>query len=684
MKNHLARRGGIWWARLVVPKRLRPAAGRCEFIQSTRTHELHVAKLVAAVMVADWRRQLMRLESRSMNPNVLKLLEPALALAIGGTITIDEAVQLGLARVQLLRVAAAGRLVLHCRLAGNHGVLVDMSELDLDAETGGRDIPPAGYMPASAVDTVQTGVFAIPHCAALASVVLDDGSDVMNVVALESAASRERWFVPTTPITVEVGRLEVSASAVAAIRGHILGRLTPAEVAQAGEYQKLTVRASVHTSANPNSGKRADALFSQALDAYCTDPSGLPHDLTSAIEQRQRRAGMALFAEFMGDLPLRDIDSDKLREFRDGPLRTLPANANHLTKELRCPTMKETIQAIRQAGVEWPFMSANMQAERMQWLARLFGWLYKKEWIAASPSAPLDGETGLTKADRKEKQRASGLEDETGREPFGQDDLKRIFGQSWFATGSGAHFKKPRYWYPFEYWLPLLGLFAGCRIQEASQLHLTDVKLEDGISVLDLNENTADKSLKNTGRSRRQIPLHPRLIELGFLAYCERVKAEGFQRVFPELTWAKSDARYAKETGRKMSKMLENLGMPRNGLKVFHCLRHNLNNALARVPLHVLPNADQNLRKFIRYTVIGHQLGDDDVNIKHYMTTPMSERLALVSSVEYDLPEIANIDIEFAIFQVHKALANKEGNRRGREDMGPLNRERYESSTRSV
>lgn len=104
MRNHLARRGGIWWARLVVPARLRKAARRREFTKSTRTHELHVAKLVAAVMIADWRKQLMRLEAHAMNSVVLKLLEPAPALAIGSTISIDHASQLGIERTAVLRL----------------------------------------------------------------------------------------------------------------------------------------------------------------------------------------------------------------------------------------------------------------------------------------------------------------------------------------------------------------------------------------------------------------------------------------------------------------------------------------------------------------------------------------------------------------------------------------------------
>lgn len=67
MSTHLVRRGGIWWTRLVVPARLRVAAGRREFIQSCRTHELVIAKMVAAVLLADWRKQLLQLDSHQWN-----------------------------------------------------------------------------------------------------------------------------------------------------------------------------------------------------------------------------------------------------------------------------------------------------------------------------------------------------------------------------------------------------------------------------------------------------------------------------------------------------------------------------------------------------------------------------------------------------------------------------------------
>ena len=114
MSEHLARRGGVWWARLVVPERLRKLAGRREFIQSCRTHELHVAKMVAAVLVATWRRQLLTLSSASMNSHVLKLVEKDPALSIGGYLSLDEAAaSIGVERNRILRMAADHRLKLY-------------------------------------------------------------------------------------------------------------------------------------------------------------------------------------------------------------------------------------------------------------------------------------------------------------------------------------------------------------------------------------------------------------------------------------------------------------------------------------------------------------------------------------------------------------------------------------------
>jgi len=293
------------------------------------------------------------------------------------------------------------------------------------------------------------------------------------------------------------------------------------------------------------------------------------------------------------------------------------------------------------------------------------------------------GETTKTAAVRKEEKQAKALrkskgedDDSDNRTAFTSDELRKIFSQLHYTTGSGSHVDgNESSWYPFEYWLPIIALHAGCRIKEVSQLHLSDIRqADDGIWYFDINEATRDKSLKND-TAIRQIPVAPMLVELGLISYRDQLQKEGYRRLFPELTYYLSDARYAKESKRRMSAMFEGLGMPRDGTKVFHCLRANFNDALKRVPFTKLPFDDSDLKRYIRYNLCGHTL--EGVNNRHYSSTTMPEKLALVQGLEYDLPTIAKFDTKFSIKRVRFALNHKIGFRHGREDMGPLNEEVY-------
>lgn len=165
--------------------------------------------------------------------------------------------------------------------------------------------------------------------------------------------------------------------------------------------------------------------------------------------------------------------------------------------------------------------------------------------------------------------------------------------------------------------------------------------------------------------------MSPVLVNLGLIEYRNRLEAEGYQRLFPELSWSTSDAKYAKEPKRKMSLMFDHLGMQRDGTKVFHCLRANFNDAMLRVPLATLPFDNPKLVVFAQMTIFGHKV--NDTNGKHYTSASMLEKQKFVSSLRYDIPEIAKFGIDLGIKQIPVALKNKVGPRRGREDMGPLN-----------
>ena len=82
---------------------------------------------------------------------------------------------------------------------------------------------------------------------------------------------------------------------------------------------------------------------------------------------------------------------------------------------------------------------------------------------------------------------------------------------------------------PWQRWVPLLCLYTGARLNEVCQLRTVDVQEEAGVAYLDITPKAG--RLKNLA-SKRPIPLHPKLIEWGFLDYVASRRAALAERVF--------------------------------------------------------------------------------------------------------------------------------------------------------
>lgn len=108
--------------------------------------------------------------------------------------------------------------------------------------------------------------------------------------------------------------------------------------------------------------------------------------------------------------------------------------------------------------------------------------------------------------------------DEDSYEPFTASELKALFKSPVFA--SGARPKQGRG--ETAFWAPLIALFHGARRGEVFQLMVRDIRqeAESGIWFVDVNRDDG-KRVKNADSVRR-FPLHPTLIQLGFLGYVER------------------------------------------------------------------------------------------------------------------------------------------------------------------
>lgn len=126
----------------------------------------------------------------------------------------------------------------------------------------------------------------------------------------------------------------------------------------------------------------------------------------------------------------------------------------------------------------------------------------------------------------------------------------------------------------YRKWGPLIGLYTGARLNEISQIHLSDIRQEQEIWCFDVNDDDESKQLK-TGASKRLVPIHSRLIELGLLDHVEAMRKRGAKKLFPDFSycpkngWGRSLGRWFNDT------FLDKIGLTDKGL-VFHSLRHTV------------------------------------------------------------------------------------------------------------
>lgn len=158
---------------------------------------------------------------------------------------------------------------------------------------------------------------------------------------------------------------------------------------------------------------------------------------------------------------------------------------------------------------------------------------------------------------------------ENARHPWTRTELHALFGLPLFTkyelpagTEGGAD---------AAYWLPLLGLFTGARLGELCQLHTSDIFDLDGVWVLELNEKEG-KRLKSPASARR-IPVHSKLIKLGFLDYANVKRDAGHASLWPTLNVNvdSSSQGFSVWFGKFKRRAIPHMGLPD-----FHSFRHSV------------------------------------------------------------------------------------------------------------
>ncbi len=185
---------------------------------------------------------------------------------------------------------------------------------------------------------------------------------------------------------------------------------------------------------------------------------------------------------------------------------------------------------------------------------------------------------------------------------------------------------------PNQFFIPLLGLYTGARLEELAQLELDDVVLKEGVYCIHINEYK-DKNIKNE-TSARFIPLHQQVIDLGFIDYINEIKQHTFSntKIFPHLHKTKNG--YGKTTGDGFSKLLDKLKI-KEQYKVFHSLRHTFNDELKEVYID----------EYIRSKLTGHSYitVNTGVYLKEYRMPALQET---INTLSFDTSKLAPFKVD--------------------------------------
>jgi integrase len=170
---------------------------------------------------------------------------------------------------------------------------------------------------------------------------------------------------------------------------------------------------------------------------------------------------------------------------------------------------------------------------------------------------------------------------------------------------------------PERYWVALLCAFHGARLEEMAQLRKADVVQVEGIPCLRVRGDAG--SVKNAA-SERDLPIHSRLIELGFLKY---VKAAKGTRLFGD---DERDAKVGAPISKWFAYELNKLNLSERSKKGLHSFRHTMRDKLR------LAGVDPVTRR----EILGH--AHDDVEDQVYGNpTGIKERREALEKVRLPL-----------------------------------------------
>ena len=353
------------------------------------------------------------------------------------------------------------------------------------------------------------------------------------------------------------------------------------------------------------------------------------------------------------DIQLHQLTRQHMKELRQC-LQELPPNQGRRTNDTEA---MERITEGRKQKSKPP--SRGSVAKKLSHIGGFMEYCKRKGWISLDllDEYKLAVEGALKDASQESDKRPPGYV------ALNRIELKKVYEQPAFLAGAVAA--------AWRYWVPLICLYQGCRVSEASQLFTDDITMRDDVPCISfINDDTADVDesvSKDTGEttktrskreqktyksaeeyrrlktksSRRVVPIHPKLIELGFLNFVNDFGSisSRSQHLFSDLRWEEKSM-FGRYPSQHILALLKACGVWAKRKKVGHSLRSNFKQEIEKTGL------SENLQQ----RLLGHS--PNTMKDKHYNETddgpayPAAQVLPFLAAVDFQLTLPSWADVE--------------------------------------
>jgi len=356
-----------------------------------------------------------------------------------------------------------------------------------------------------------------------------------------------------------------------------------------GHYEILAApaAATAPAQATPTEQKHKDMTIQQLCDRFIADK----HEVDGAWDEHSTlpevKRALKTFRDILGgdDVPISVINREKMLEYK----RKRSSMPNRKIKKYANLSVAEQLKM--QIPEKDRISKATFNHELI-WIAAMIGWAHTNELIPTNCAEKLSFSRRIQDKNRKEECL-----------PYSKDEVSRIFEKLTYNPQR-----------PERFWGPVIAAYSGMRLNEVAQLMVADVRKVGGVLcfkvALDINEKNG-KKLKNQ-QSKRNIPVHDTLLQLGFEGYLKSIRASGETRLFPKLPQSKRG--YGVELGKWYGREISDVLFPGSSrLKVFNSFRHSVEDYYKNIV---------DMRDSMQQYLVGHKTGKEDFD--RYGSDPMA------------------------------------------------------------